>query len=169
MGGVESQIADWRAYVARAPAVDGRDVAELEAHLRDQIAELDAAGLAHDEAFLIAVKRMGALDTLSREFAREHSERLWKQLVLSGEDAPQRGASGWIEALLFAVAAAVAMQVARLIADFPDEEPRWLGLNISLFVLPFLAGYFARRRQLDARHCLLTAAPFMLAALVVNL
>ena len=40
---VESQIAEWRAYVAKAPAVDGRDVDELEAHLRDQIAELDAA------------------------------------------------------------------------------------------------------------------------------
>ena len=49
---MESQIAEWRAYVAKAPAVDGRDVDELEAHLRDQIAELDAAGLTADEAFL---------------------------------------------------------------------------------------------------------------------
>ena len=44
MDGVESQIAEWRAYVAKGPAVDDRDVDELEAHLRDQIAELDAAG-----------------------------------------------------------------------------------------------------------------------------
>ena len=56
---------------------------ELEAHLRDQIADLHAAGLTTDEAFLIAVKRMGSLDDLSREFAREHSGRLWRQLVLS--------------------------------------------------------------------------------------
>jgi hypothetical protein len=35
--------------------------------------------------------------------------------------------------------------------------------------LPFLAGYFARRRQLDARGWALTMAPFALAALVVNL
>ena len=90
MDGVESQIAEWRAYVAKAPAVDDRDVDELEAHLRDQIAELDAAGLTADEAFLVAVKRMGDLDALSREFAREHSGRLWKQLVLSGEDEPAR-------------------------------------------------------------------------------
>ena len=59
MDGVESQITEWRAYVAKAPAVNGRDVDELEAHLRDQIAELDAAGLAADEAFLVAVKRWG--------------------------------------------------------------------------------------------------------------
>ncbi len=54
---VESQITEWRAYVAKATAVDGHDVEELEAHLRDQIAELDAAGLSIDEAFLVAVKR----------------------------------------------------------------------------------------------------------------
>ena len=100
---VESQIAEWRAYVAKAPAVDGRDVDELEAHLRDQIAELDAASLTPDEAFLIAVRRMGDLDTLSREYAREHSGRLWKQLVLSSDDEPVRPSGGWPEALAFAL------------------------------------------------------------------
>src|SRR3954451_7433740 len=169
MDGVESQIAEWRAYVAKAPAVNGRDVDELDAHLRDQIAELDAAGLTGDEAFLVAVKRMGDLDSLSREFAREHRGRLWKQLVLSGEEESARASSGWVEALVFALAAAVAMQVARLVAHFPEQEEGWLLRNVSLFVLPSLAGYFARRRQLDVRRCVLTAAPFVLVALVVNL
>ena len=45
MEGVEAQIAEWRAYVASAPAVNGRDVDELEDHLRHQMAELTAAGL----------------------------------------------------------------------------------------------------------------------------
>jgi hypothetical protein len=35
--------------------------------------------------------------------------------------------------------------------------------------LPFLAAYFARRRQLDLRRCLIAAAPFVFFALVVNL
>src|ERR671925_469803 len=169
MDSLESQIAEWRAYVAKAPAVNGHDLDELEGHLRDQIAELDAAGLTADEAFLVAVKRMGDLDTLSREFAREHSGRLWKQLVLSGEDEPASSWSGWLEAFVFALAAAVVVQVPRLAADAPDEEPNWLVRNISLFVLPFLAGYFARRRHLDTRQWVLTAAPFVVVALVVNL
>jgi hypothetical protein len=169
LDGVESQIAEWRAYVAKAPGVNGRDVDELDVHLRDQIAELSAAGLTADEAFLVAVKRMGDLDSLSREFAREHSGRLWKQLVLSNEDDPARPSSGWLEALAFALAAAVAIQVARLAAHFPDEEGEWLLLNIGLLVLPFLAGYFAHRRQLDPRRWVLAAAPFVLLALVVNL
>jgi hypothetical protein len=168
MESMEAQIAEWRAYVENAPGVNGRDVDELEDHLRDQIAELNAAGLTADEGFLVAVKRMGDLDGLSREFAREHSGRLWKQLVLSGDDEAERASSGWLEPLLFALAAAVVVQIARLAAGAPDDEPTWLLRNAGLFVLPFLAGYFARRRRLDTRAWLLTAVPFALAALVVN-
>ena len=169
MESVETQIAEWRAYVANAPGVNGHDVDELEDHLRHQIGELNAAGLTDDEAFLVAVKRMGDLDDLSREFAREHSGRLWKQLILRGDDEPARAAGGWVEPFVFAAAAAVAIQFARLAADFPHEEPSWFARNLSLFVLPFLAGYFARRRQLDTQQWALAAAPFALAALVVNL
>ncbi len=169
MDDLEPQIAEWRVYVGKAPAVDGRDLEELDAHLRDQIAELGAVGLSADEAFLVAVKRMGDVDSLSREFAREHSGRLWKQLVLSDEEAPARASSGWLEALPFALAAAVAVQVGRLAARFPGEQPVWPLRNLGLFVLPFLAGFFARRRRLGTRQWLLVAAPFALAALVVNL
>jgi hypothetical protein len=111
---------------------------------------------------------MGDVDALSREFAREHSGRLWKQLVLAGDDEPARAASGWLEAFVFAAGAAVAIQAARLAADFPDGEPTWFARNLSLFVLPFLAAYFARRRELDVRGWVLTAMPFLLAALVIN-
>ena len=169
MESVESQIAEWRAYVASAPGINGRDVDELEDHLRHEIAELSAAGLTADEGFLIAVKRLGDVDGLSREFAREHSGRLWKQLLVGGDEEPARLSTGWLETLAFAVAAAVVVQVARLAAQGPEEEATWLVRNASLFVLPFLAGYFAHRRQLDARRWLLMASPFVVAAFVVNL
>jgi hypothetical protein len=165
---LESEIAEWRSLVAQSPTVDGRDVEELETHLRDQIADLDAAGLTPDEAFLIAVKRIGRIDDVSREFAREHSGRLWKQLVLSGSDEEDQSKSRWGEPLVFAVAAAITFQVARLAAGFPGEESFWLFRNASLLVLPFLAGYFARRRGLTARQCLLTAVPVVVAAVVIN-
>ena len=80
---LEAQITHWREYLRRRPAIHAPDVEELEDHLRDQVAMLTEAGLAGDEAFLVAVKRMGSLDAVSREFAREHSERLWKQLVIT--------------------------------------------------------------------------------------
>jgi hypothetical protein len=169
MESLESQIAEWRRFVEESPAVDGRDAEELEAHLRDQVADLSAAGLASDEAFLVAVKRMGSVHDLSREFAREHSGRLWKQLVLSsGEEDEKEAASRWPGVLLFAVAAAVAVQAARLISGFPAQESAWFVRNASLFVLPFLAGWFARQRRLALRQWLLTAGAIVLAAAVVN-
>ena len=173
----EAQIGTWRSYVAKDPSV-GRDVDELEAHLRDQIAELEAAGLSADEAFLIAVKRMGDIDALSREFAQEHSGRLWKQHVLggnpsgnpSGEDESARGSSGWLQALGFALAAGAAIQVARLAAQSAGEEmPGWFVRNLGLFAFTFLAAYLAHRRRLGLRGWLLTATPIASLGLVVNL
>src|SRR3712207_7072095 len=82
---LEAQFAQWRHYVQGRRELQPSDADELEDHLRGSVDELVAAGLSADEAFLVAVKRMGSLDELSREFAREHSERLWKQLMLTGE------------------------------------------------------------------------------------
>jgi len=86
---LEEQIDQWRSYLRRRQAVHSVDVAELEDHLREQVAVLVDAGLATDEAFLVAVKRMGDLDALSREFALEHSDRLWKQLVVVAPDSEE--------------------------------------------------------------------------------
>ena len=115
---LEEQIAQWRAYVRRRPALHGPDVEELEGHLRDQLAALTKAGLAGDEAFLVAVKRMGSLDALSREFARAHSERLWKQLVIPPDAADESANTARAETLVvldLAVAAAICHQGAGVV------------------------------------------------------
>src|ERR1700741_66925 len=96
---IEEQISQWREYLRRRAAIRGADVEELEDHLRSQVLTLTGHGLAEDEAFLIAVKRMGNLDALSREFAREHSDRLWKQLVMA-PDAGEAGKSLGAETLV---------------------------------------------------------------------
>src|SRR5512139_4185797 len=113
---LEEQIDQWRSYLRRRQAIHSVDVAELEDHLREQVAVLMGAGLAADEAFLVAVKRMGELDALSREFAREHSERLWKQLVVAsdpGEPRAQARTDAFV-ALALAVAAAVLVKLPEL-------------------------------------------------------
>ena len=97
---LEEQIAQWRAYVSRRQALHGPDVEELEGHLRDQLTALTESGLTGDEAFLVAVKRMGSLDALSREFARAHSERLWKQLVMSPDAADEPASTGHTELIV---------------------------------------------------------------------
>src|ERR1041385_6927976 len=97
---LEEQIDQWRNYLRRRQAIHSVDVAELEDHLREQVAILVKAGLAADEAFLVAVKRMGNLDELSREFAREHSDRLWKQLVLMPSDSGELRSPGRTDAVV---------------------------------------------------------------------
>jgi hypothetical protein len=166
---LEEEIKEWRSFVEASPGVDGHDVDELEDHLRGQVTDLTALGLAPDEALLIAVKRLGSIDELSREYAREHSGRLWHQLLTSDAEVGGPAARSWVEMLAFAIAAAIAVQAARLVAGFPEETPGWLITNASLFVLPFLAGYFVRRRGLSTGQTLLLTIPFLAAALFVNL
>lgn len=45
-------------------------------HLRGEVADQQATGLDAEETFLVAIKGLGNLDAVSREFAREHSDRL---------------------------------------------------------------------------------------------
>jgi hypothetical protein len=59
---LEDQIGQWRQYVQRSQPIAPADVTEMEDHLRGQIDDLTDTGLAPDEAFLVAVKRMGTVD-----------------------------------------------------------------------------------------------------------
>jgi hypothetical protein len=170
---LEEQIAQWRGYLRRRQAMTGPDVEELETHLRDQVTTLTQAGLAEDEAFLVAVKRMGSLDAVSREFAREHCERLWKQLVVS--DAEHSAATSGAEmrvALGLAVAAGAAVKVPELFGISMDTDAQWGGpfyaRNAALFVLPFLAAYFLWKRGAPARVRAWLVVPFVAAAIVAN-
>src|SRR5919112_1016421 len=165
---LEEQIDRWRSYLRRRQAIHSVDVAELEDHLREQIAVLVGAGLAPDEAFLVAVKRMGNLDALSREFAREHSDRLWKQLVVapSGSGEPRaRARTDAIVAFCVAVAAAVVIKVPALFGIQLDQDAGFYfyARNLSLFVLPLLTGYFVWKRRLDTKTLRWLAVAFVVA------
>jgi hypothetical protein len=148
---LEQQIEQWRGYLRRRQAFHPTDVSELEDHLREQVAVLVDAGLATDEAFLVTVKRMGNLDALSREFAREHSERLWKQLVVVSSDSGESRALARTDAVVAfgcAVAAAVLIKLPELFGLFLLQAPGFYARNLSLFVLPVLTAYFVWKRGL---------------------
>ncbi len=168
---LEEQIDQWRSYLRRRQAIHSVDVAELEDHLREQVVALVGAGLATDEAFLVAVKRIGDLDSLSREFAREHSERLWKQLVVAGPDSGDaRVRSGKDAAVAFglAVAAAAAMKLPELFGMRWGIDESFYLRNVSLLVLPLLTGYFVWKRNLGTATTRWLAAAFVAAALFAN-
>jgi hypothetical protein len=172
---LEAQIGLWRDYLRRHGTLHSPDVEELEDHLRSQIAALAEAGLAADEAFLVAVKRMGALDTLSREFAREHSERLWKQLVVDGGADEESGARARIEGLVvvaLAGLAAVALKVPELfgfhLLTGDEVSQAFYVRNASLFVFPFLAAYLVWKRGSGRRGLPAIALAFAAGLVFAN-
>jgi hypothetical protein len=175
---LDTDISLWRSAVTRDSAVDSADADELEGHLREQIADLVDVGLSDGEAFQIAVQRLGRVDQLTAEFAREHGERLWKQLTLSTTRDSMDRRRPLLEMIVFAALAAVLIQVARVLAGiagttdvrFMDEPVApWFVRNLGMFVLPVLAGYFAWRRRLPLRTVLVGAAVIIAGAVLVNL
>ena len=173
-GQLEPRIAEWRSYLNGRQAVHAVDVEELEDHLRDQVAALMDGALTADEAFLVAVKRMGEIDALSREFAHEYSERLWKQLVTPRSATVESRRSAAAEPVVvvsLAIAAALAIKVPALFGLDPKDDPAAAvyARNLSLFVLPFLAGYFAWKRRVRALTCGALLAVFGLALVFSNI
>jgi hypothetical protein len=168
---IERQIAEWRMFVGRGKAIAGSDVEELEGHLRDQIEALTGAGLAADEAFLVAAKRIGSLNALSAEFAREHSERLWRQLVLGAEGAGARSLrTESVVVLALALAAAAAIKIPELFGiPFSEAAPEFYARNLGFFVLPILTAYLAWKRGLGGAGFARLLVPFAAAAVVVNI
>ena len=170
---LEEQINQWRSHLQRQ-AVRSEDIADLEERLREQVTALIAAGLTHDEAFLIAVKRMGNLDANSWEFAREHSDRLWKQLVPVSTDSGElqtKSRSDAVVAFSLAVAVAVAIKIPALFG-IPLIQKDAISLlyarNMSFFVLPMLVGYFAWKRRLETSTISWLAVAFIIAVIFAN-
>ncbi|RNL81291.1 permease prefix domain 1-containing protein [Nocardioides marmorisolisilvae] len=166
---LEAQIDEWRRYVRGRQVVSPADGDELEDHLRARIEELTDSGLSADEAFLVAVKRIGSLDALTREFAREHSDRLWKQLVL-GTSSPDDGGRprSLLIALGWAVAAAVLFKVPALFGA-SLEHGTFYAANASLLALAPLAGYLTTVRGTNRRTIAVVTALFALGVLGANL
>ncbi|ADG79713.1 permease prefix domain 1-containing protein [Tsukamurella paurometabola] len=160
-GTVDAQIVQWRGYLEGRRRMRADEVDELESHLRDQISDLEARGLDGEESFLVAVKRMGAADAVAHEFAREHSDRLWKQLVLGSADESS-GRRGELPVVL-ALGAGAGLALLVLLHLLGDAAPRFVGFAVA----PFLMGYFAWKRAMPVRLAAAVLAGFaVLAALL---
>ncbi|MEZ5151002.1 permease prefix domain 1-containing protein [Rhodococcus zopfii] len=164
---LESRIAGWRSFVAGRRVISPSDIDEMEDHLREQISDLASVGLTADEAFLVAVGRMGGLDEISREFAQEHSDRLWKQLVLTRDAGEESGTVRRPKELAVVLACALGAGLAvRAGVEWLTESA--LVRNAALLVLPFLTLYFAWKRDMRLRTIAALALPFAAATVVLN-
>ncbi len=169
---LETQFAQWRSFVQGRRELQPSDAEELEDHLRGSVDELISVGLRPDEAFLVAVKRMGSLDDLSREFAQEHSERLWKQLVLTGQqDSPTdtRSRRDLYAMVICAAGAVVSVKAPQLFGLSFNDDGAFYAPNFSLFALPWLAAFLAWRRRAKPALIAILVALFALGAVAANI
>lgn len=87
----EAILEKWRLAVKRKTGLDDGVIGEMADHLRDGAEELQRGGLAEDEAYLIALKRMGSSGEWSHELGNVHGERIYKEFFLpdGGEKSPK--------------------------------------------------------------------------------
>lgn len=74
---INAAVFRWRQTLENSPALGSRDLDELETHLRDSVQRLVRSGLDPREAFLVAVRRLGANHDLEAEFAKVNVRQVW--------------------------------------------------------------------------------------------
>ena len=192
---MENLIAEWRIHLGRHGAINASDAEKLMGRLRDEVDTFQELGLADDEVFLIALRRVGETDSATRGFAREHFERLWEQPVSDpfGEEEGERRLPIWERALALlvpdlavgdngrsprtefvvvfglAVVAGLAIKVPEAFGYRLIDGDGVYARNLSFFVLPMLAGYFAWKRGLSTAQSLWLVLPFVAAAVFANI
>ena len=191
----ESHIAEWRAHLRCDEAIHGPDLEELEGRLRDEMDALQGWDLRDDEVFLIALRRVGETNTASREYVLEYLKRLWERPVPDPVGADEGGRtlpllervlallvpdpavggdgrsarSEMVVVFGLALAAAVAIKVPEAFGYRLIDGDAVYARNLSLFVLPMLAGYFAWKRGLSTAQSLWLVLPFVAAAVFANI
>ena len=167
----EALIREWRVEVGDE---------QLERGLRQHLAELDRAGLDHDEAFLIAARRSGTLDAAMSVISRASQPQA---------PAVPQGAGGLLRRLglqraadnaeirrefqvmaILACAAAVAARAPEALGIENIIDPfAFYARNTTLLVLPTLAGYFAWKRQVNRSVWMMLAGAFLAVAVFGNI
>jgi hypothetical protein len=79
---LDQAIQQWREALTGSPAFKSGDIDELETHLRDSVATLEAKGLSSHEAFWVANSRLGNNSALNGEFEKVNVELVWLNRVL---------------------------------------------------------------------------------------
>lgn len=84
---LEQELEHWTQQLTGSGRFSQDNIEELKGHLLDQLDELQRAGLAQDEAFYIALRRIGKVDVLKQEFGKVNALELFRSrlmLLLNG-------------------------------------------------------------------------------------
>ena len=164
---LEKQMNLWKSHMLTARSISVDDVEELESHLRDSIDELCLKQLSVEEAFLVAVSRLGDVDGINEEFSKIDTEDVWRQLFIP--ISYEKNRKELILVLLLALLGGLLSKIPALFG-YGDIDAHGIILvkNASLFVLFPIALYFMYKRSLSLLRSLVVLTFFPFAALIVN-
>jgi hypothetical protein len=75
---VEQAVENWKNDLRQKQTLMETDIEELESHLREEMERLGPLGLTEEEAFVIAVRRIGDTTQMASEFAKVNTAAIWK-------------------------------------------------------------------------------------------
>lgn len=146
VAGMEERIAAWRDRMVAWASSGIGDVDVLEEHLRGHLATLTGVGLTPDEAFLVAVQRVGSEHAGAAAVAREDQDRVWEQAIPSEEGGA--AGTGALVMLGFAALAGLAVKIPFGHAVQNSSGTPYAQLVVGLLVLAAVAaGYLAWQRR----------------------
>ena len=159
---LEEQIDQWRSYLRRRQAIHSVDVAELEDHLREQVAVLADAGLDHRRGVPdrgeahgrprrplagVRARALGPpLEAARRVPLRHAASRRPRRERTPSSRSVSRSRRRWPS------------RCRRSSAWTWTRTPGSTPATSSLFVLPLLTGYFAWKRRARPQHASLAGA-----------
>lgn len=169
---LEGQICIWKAHLNAASAISNNDIEDLESHLRESFAELSGREISEEEAFLVAIRRLGGLEVIEREFAKPSPEEFWLH-HFTPIKTPVTQKMKRKELFVIIALALFGGWLSKIPAlfgygDFGAYDTLYLK-NASLFAFAPVALYFLYKRALPLRNTTVAFAYFPLAALLVNL
>ncbi len=166
---IEHKIGLWRAALLRESQLPREDVQELEDHLRDEVGSLRAAGLADDEALLIAIKRMGDYHEVARQLAVVDADRMWRQFS-EEQPAPVSSRRELVWVVVAALAAAILGKVPLLFGVSLLGSGYEIHLrNLALYVVPVLMVVYYFRNRFSPLIAAFLAVTVIGGALAANL
>ncbi|MFC1764231.1 hypothetical protein ACFL6U_19425 [Planctomycetota bacterium] len=79
---LEEHISHWRDNLMQKQSFHHQDLCELEEHLREAVTQLSNQGLATEEAFIIACRRLGDSQDLALEFSKVNPHQAFRNRLL---------------------------------------------------------------------------------------
>lgn len=163
-----ARFAAWRSHLLRDGGASESDLDEREGALSGEFDALREAGLDPDEAFLVALKRTGAQDPPTREFARQYAIRTLEPPAGEATGRWGVGAEAWVALGLAALAAVLAKALQLLGPPLTEDAIAFYARNETIVALGCVAGYFAWKRGLGTSRPVRVAAALFPAAVLTG-